>query len=211
MSNEVDLKELERRAFRSTFQDGIWDIFIGLAVLQFVFILFLNDLGLGDFWSSFAVLPVYIIALFLLRIGKKYITTPRVGIVKYGQARKKKLKKIIVICNIVLLIGLFAGLLSYVLFDKISSKWIFPMFFSITILLGFSLGAYFLDFTRLYVYGFLVSISIPVGELLYKYAGASHHGFPIVFGISGGSILIIGIAHFINFLKKYPKYNENVV
>ena len=33
MSQEIDLKQIERKAFRSTYQDGLWDIYIGLVVI----------------------------------------------------------------------------------------------------------------------------------------------------------------------------------
>jgi hypothetical protein len=31
MSTELNLKELERKAFRSFYQDGIWDIYLNTA------------------------------------------------------------------------------------------------------------------------------------------------------------------------------------
>ncbi|MFH1941178.1 MAG: hypothetical protein ABIL68_03660, partial [bacterium] len=66
MIQALDLKALEKKTFRSTFEDGLWDIFIGLIFLQFAVAPLLNDLGLGDFWSSFVFLPVYLIAMVLL-------------------------------------------------------------------------------------------------------------------------------------------------
>ena len=32
MTGDVNLKELEKKAFKSTFQDGLWDIQLGLNV-----------------------------------------------------------------------------------------------------------------------------------------------------------------------------------
>jgi len=33
MSTQLDLKQIERRAFRSTYQDGLWDLYFGLFVV----------------------------------------------------------------------------------------------------------------------------------------------------------------------------------
>ena len=33
MQPEINLKELERRAWRSVFQDGLWDIYLGLLLM----------------------------------------------------------------------------------------------------------------------------------------------------------------------------------
>ena len=35
--NTIDLQDLERKAFRSNFQDGLWDIFLGLMLVQMCF------------------------------------------------------------------------------------------------------------------------------------------------------------------------------
>ncbi|MCJ7813777.1 hypothetical protein MUP95_10735 [bacterium] len=64
MNALLNLKELEKKAFRSYFEDGLWDIFVGIILLQFFVIpLYISDLGLGDFWSAVIFLPVYMIAL----------------------------------------------------------------------------------------------------------------------------------------------------
>ena len=56
MTAEISLKEAERKVFKATFQDGMWDIFIGCIVLQFAIAPLLSS-KLGDFWSSVIFLP----------------------------------------------------------------------------------------------------------------------------------------------------------
>ena len=58
MSQEVDLKEAERKVFRSTFQDGLVEIMLGCIVLMFAIGPFLSPY-LGDFWSSAVFLPFW--------------------------------------------------------------------------------------------------------------------------------------------------------
>ena len=33
MSTSINLKEIERKAFRTTYQDGLWDMYFGLVVV----------------------------------------------------------------------------------------------------------------------------------------------------------------------------------
>ena len=35
MSESIDLKSLEKKAYRSVFNDGLWDLFIGMLILNF--------------------------------------------------------------------------------------------------------------------------------------------------------------------------------
>jgi hypothetical protein len=43
-----------------------------------------------------------------------------------------------------------------------------------------------------------------VGEWLYQTFGVSHHGYPIVFGISAGIIFLIGLFKLISFVQDNP-------
>ena len=38
MSNSLDLKNIEKKAFRATYQDGLWDIYMGGEVLCMSFL-----------------------------------------------------------------------------------------------------------------------------------------------------------------------------
>ena len=202
--NKISLKELERKAFRSVFQDGLWDIFIGLLLTQFVIALFLSERGLGDFWSSAVLFPIYMIILAGVMLLKKYVVAPRLGMVQFSKKRKSKFKKLILMTNIILVIGIIAGVF-FVDLSNLNIKWLAPATFSLILLIGFSVTAYLLDLTRFYVYGAMNSLAVAVGELLYQFAGASHHGFPVAFGVTSSIMIIVGIALLVNFLRKYPK------
>jgi hypothetical protein len=67
-----------------------------------------------------------------------------------------------------------------------------------------SIAAYFLDFWRLYIYGLLGGVSPLVGEWLYVNHNASHHGFPITFGITSGIMILTGMVVFIQLLLNNP-------
>ena len=58
MSQKISLKAAERKAFRTTYNDGLVDIFLGCFFLMFVIAPYLSA-SLGDFWSSAVFLPFW--------------------------------------------------------------------------------------------------------------------------------------------------------
>jgi len=203
MSQQISLKEMERTVFRSTFQDGLVDIFIGCFTSMFAIAPFLST-KLGDFWSSVIFLPIWAIVFLVLWLIKKHVVKPRVGTVNYGSWRKSRMIKFNVIIFFILVISLILGVLSFVKFDSMPG-WIHTARFSLIILIAFSVAAYFLDFTRLYLYGALLAFAPMIGELLYVYLKVPHHGFPITFGFASCLIMIPGLVIFIRLLREHPR------
>ncbi|MFX0177993.1 MAG: hypothetical protein ACFE85_17385 [Candidatus Hodarchaeota archaeon] len=204
MTENVDLKELERNAYRSTFQDGLWDIYIGMLFigwsLRYFGIIFSSIIGLT------IIFFYYTITFLIFFIGKKFIVVPRMGFVKFGPKRKADKRKLIIFASINTLILLvfflltIAGIFQNIQIDVI----IFPIFIGVCFIwLPLSVVAYFLKYNRLFLYSLIGGLSFILSELLYPFLGFPLNDF-LLFGISGGVIIIIGIVYFILFLKKYP-------
>ena len=208
MSEDLDLKVLEKKAYRSTFDDGIWDLFIGLIVLSISLgQLFGLVINLPEFWSI--IIPSLIcniLAFLIFYLGKKYITIPRIGYVKFGPKRKSKQLKLkiflllMLIVNVILFVLPLTGIINFVE--------IAPLFLSLLLGFGvftfpFCVIAYFLDYTRLYYYAFSVGIGYFLSEFLTPIVGYLLD-IIIIFGITGLIIVLIGLYYFIHFLKKYP-------
>jgi hypothetical protein len=51
MSQSISLKELERKAFRSTFQDGLWDMYLGFLLLMMGMGLVLRAFNTSVIWT----------------------------------------------------------------------------------------------------------------------------------------------------------------
>ena len=202
MSQKISLKETEQKVFKSAFQDGLWDILIGSFVLEFAIAPFLSR-SLGDFWSSAVFIPFWAIIFLVTRLVKKRVVIPRVGIVKFGSWRKARLIKFNIVTFVVGLVALALGILSSFSFDAVPG-WVHIARFSLIILVGFSVAAYFTSFTHLYLYGLLIAFSPLVGEWLYVYANAPHHGFPITFGITAGVAILVGLVKFVRLLRDHP-------
>jgi hypothetical protein len=202
MSQNISLKEAERKVFVTAFQDGLWDIFIGCFVLIFAVGPLLSTTALGDFWSSVAFLPFWAVVYLAIWLIRKFVVTPRIGLVKFGLSRKVKLSRFVTLAVIVSFLGLILGILSALISDKLG--WVVMTSFGLLVLTMFSVAAYFLDFARLYLYGALMALSPLVGEWLYINMRASHHGFPITFGTTAGIIISVGLIKFALLLRDHP-------
>lgn len=203
MSNEISLKETERKVFKTAFRDGLVDIGIGGFLLVFAIGPFVTPY-LGDFWATIVIfLPLWVILFPALWLIRKYVVTPRVGIVKYGPWRVSRMMRFNVLILIILVFSLILGVLSAVEFDTVPG-WIHAARFSLIFLLVFSVAGYFLDFARLYIYGMLIALAPMIGELLYQNLKVPHHGFPVTFGLASGLITLTGVILFVRFLRDHP-------
>lgn len=202
MQPPISLKSAERKAFQFTFADGLWDVLLGLFALQFA-IAPLWSKSLGDFWSSAVFLPIWGLGYLVIWLTRKYVVAPRIGTVSLGKVRQRKLRQFSLIMLVANVLIFVLGILAALNFSRIPGIG-FASLLSLFLLAGFSAAAYMLDYPRLYFYGLLLFAAPPVGEWLYANHGASHHGYPIVFGVSAGIMILTGLALFIRLLKNNP-------
>ena len=206
MTKDINLKEIERKAFRSTFQDGLWDLFLGFLLLIFAASALLSGLGISKSLHMAFLVAMQAVVLVGFIAGKKLITVPRMGLVKFGPKRKRKLTKV----KVVLLISVLMGVVFFVvtLFSMHNRpEWLNPLLlivaaWVVNCIVVFSLGAYFLDLPRLYAYGVLFAIPVPVDILLRKLTDLDLTF--IAFGVSALVILVVGTVMFVHFLRDYP-------
>jgi hypothetical protein len=208
MTPQISLKDAERKAFRATYNDGLWDILLGCIFLMWAIAPDLSA-SLGDFWSSAVFLPFWALVYLAIWLIRKYVVIPRIGSVKFGRARIAKLAKFTAVMLAVNIIALVLGFVAALNFGKVPGQ-LTSILFGMILLVGFSLAAYFLDFSRLYLYGLLVGLSPLVGEWLWTYGYATHHGFPITFGTAAGIMILVGLAVFIRLLHDNPVPTEEL-
>lgn len=197
----ISIKEADRKVFRTSFDDGLVDILISSVVLAYV-IAPLLSVYLGDFWSSAIFLPLWGAVYLIILWTRKNVIKPRAGVVKYGPLRKKKMT---LFTGIMLTLNVVFFILGLVAFVTPSGRgWTITLAFAGMVLISFTMAGYFLDVTRFYLYGLMLSGGFFVGEWLYQTYGVSHHGIPIVFGISTGIIFLIGLFKLITFVQDNP-------
>jgi hypothetical protein len=191
MTEEINLKEIERKAWTSYFEDGLWEFFFGA--------LFLLG-GIRSLTNNASYTLLLLVPILILPVGKKLITIPRLGHVKFGPARKLKQRRVIavltisVLATLLLLLPPHSGLsLAELPISPIMAGWIAVVF---------GLIAYYLGFRRLFAYGLLYALS----ELLWGQFGEPIG--PIVQAISGIVILLVGVVVLTRFVRRYPLPSE---
>jgi hypothetical protein len=210
MTENIDLKDLEKRAWRSTFQDGLWDIYFGLLFSGMGIYTIPQLFGLDDTLSLIMILMIWDFSLVpLLVIGKKLITIPRMGFVKFG--RKRVVKKVKLAIFLLFMVGLnviflflpFSGL--NIRLNAFTTMLIIGILF---ITVPICVVAYFLQFERLYLIAIMGGLGLSLAELLRPIVGSPLHSI-ITFGIVGGIITVWGIVILSRFLKEYPSPKKN--
>jgi hypothetical protein len=213
MNNEINLKELEKKAFRSTHQDGFWDIFLGLIMIAMGVSGTMSRLGVEETLGILIFVAIEILALTIMIAGKKYITVPRMGIIKPGAARKKKLHKVRVVLLISFIFGMILFILPFIIQSsggEVARPWYFiAVIFALNVLVVLSLLAYYMDYDRLYVIAVLFALTLPVREILNLYWNSPYINL-LAFGIPGAIVLVMGIFYLNKFLKSYELPKKEV-
>ena len=199
---------MEKKAWRTTFDDGVIDIYFGILIASF-----------GPSLALTEVLPIPLNALLgpiMIGLGlaffilsKKYLIKPRIGAVKFGRKRKVKKFRTLAVLSVSMML-----LLILFLFNLSNNEGNFNLPYLLEGLLFLTVPlcfvAYFLQFTRLYVYAVLLGSGFFLADI-------SSLIIPIPFNFLfsylslGGIIAIIGITYLIRFMKKYrlPKEVKN--
>lgn len=214
MSTNLDLKQIERKAFRSTYQDGLWDIYLGGIVVALAITLYRPAGGYTPN-NILVMLLIYAVIGGLFWAGKKLITVPRMGQVRFGPIRQRRKKTLAIVLGIIVafqtlfVLLTVGGWLNPVLGAKlfgfienanlerlgvaaVGSLFVGPSFLLI---------AYFTDFPRGYYIGVMMALAVFLMILVNK---------PIYPILIGGLIILPGLVLFIQFLRKYPLPQRDV-
>ena len=211
MNSQLNLKELERKAFRSTYQDGLWDMNMGLIVIGMALFVFRPDEGYGARNIIMMVLS-FSLANLVFWVGKKFVTVPRMGQVSFGPLRKQKNRTLAIIMGAIVLVQTgfvlltAAGWLNAGFGAKLSSllggspeRMLVAALGSLFVGPPMILIAYFSDFTRGYYIAVLMALAVFLMILF------NQPIYPILIGVV---IFAPGVVLFVRFLHKYPLHRE---
>ncbi len=210
MSDMLDLKRLEKKAFRATHQDGLWDIYMGGIVMS------MAALAYAEASEAFPLLRFTIflcglgVSLLIFWAGKKYITTPRLGQVKFGPQRQRRKRTLVLVLSGIVFVQ--AVILIGTIFLWNNPQWAERLGFGqvnpdlerlIVAVIGMmfvgpsiALISYFNDFMRGYYIAFIVSLG--VFALIW-------FGKPIYLIAAGLLIAVPGVILFVRFLREHPQ------
>ncbi len=207
MAHRINLKDLERKAWRSVFQDGLWDIYLGLLLLAMAIGTLLSDTSLSKVQQYLIYLGLIVLGMVVLWAGKRFVTVPRMGRVKCGPSGKSRRRKARVLLSISVLVGLMLIVFVWTVAkggftDGLPLKLFIPAVWAVNMLLVFGLGAYFLDYDRLYLIAVMYALPVPVDFALDEFAGIKLGFF--AFAVPAVVILTMGLIVFVRFLRDHP-------
>lgn len=212
MSKSIDLKALEKKAWRSVFQDGLWDIYLGILLMAFAVSAWLDTLSISEDLRMGIYIGVMLFAMLVLGVGKRFITIPRMGRVKFGVKRKKMQNY----TRLVLLFSVVVGLIMYWVTASIyagesggifSMRWLMPLVWVLNIVIVAGAAAYFLEYDRLYIIGLLYALTVPL-DFVIKIATQVDVGM-YIFLVAGLIILLMGSVYLYRFMRDHKPLNLN--
>jgi hypothetical protein len=220
MSNQMNLKEAERKAFRlSTSQDGLYDTFLGLFIMLLSITPWLDENGMRTPWNIILVEGIAFAILLGVLAIKKFVVAPRIGQVRFGAERKNRMKRLaigmaIIFILTVVLFGMTVRAIYFgePLVDKpIQSN--FPLDIvhtgaGIFIFAIFSVIGYINDYPRMYIYGLLFGLGYVISTTLQDITGNPLY-WP--WALAGLCAAVTGLLLFTQFLQSYPVPKESAL
>jgi len=211
------MKEAEKQIFRmATFDDGIWEIFLGL------FFTLLSTYNITRALLGPVINAVYILSTLFLLVGvvwvaKHRITLPRVGFVKFGENTKRTIRTgsyitwALVIITFGFLILTAKNWITEPAWEGLP-RWLtdfdVDLVFALVITAVFVWAGYTLGLPRFYLHGVLLGAGNFISTVLHVYQGVDFQ-WPLAIG----SVIIIAIGGTVlsKFLRAYPINPEEAV
>jgi hypothetical protein len=193
--NNINLKNLERKAYLSYHEDGILDLFIGFNILLFGLWMFADMVYLAGAFVTIST-PIY-------TQMKKQITIPRLGYVKFAPSRTAKSQKTILMLVIAGFLAFIPGVFLFITTDMGMQA---PIQFLIDygmIIIGvagmvlITIVAHLTELRRLNAYTVLFLVLFVTGHFL---------SLPFMYYLMvlGTVILVSGAYLLIRFQRNYP-------
>lgn len=197
MSEKLVMKDIERRVYMFYTEDGLIDLAIGLVILGFGGLLFLDFSG---FTGVLGLVPVG-----LWYLGKRVITMPRIGIIQPDKAMGRRLAGFL---STMVVIGAGVGVMAFLLAGTGSqlSDGHPLMMFALVLSLAISALGLVMKVGRLYFYAILVFLAFSIGEGVNGMVEGPDF-FLLSVICTGIIILLTGTGVLFRFLQKYPVVN----
>jgi hypothetical protein len=198
MKQNINLHKLEKDTLTAIFQTGLVEIEIGL-------IFTVSSLAMIFDNISYIISIFYFVPAVFIFIALRSIAYPRMGIVKFTKKRvRKRLAALITITiALVLIISLrFLGL------SDTASGLFSPRLVISSIIFVICLSiAYSLDYTRMYIYAFLLVGTFNLSEEIREHSWRiSENGYAYL--LAAIILLTTGIIYLVRFLKTHPLPEE---
>ncbi len=197
MSQPIDLNAIERKVFSAQFRDGLQDIQLGLLLLGAWFLLVDFTGGSNLFREAMPIYLLYCVVIGSIPwLGRRWITTRRMGTMKPGTERKLKIKKSAVILALIVAIQAFLVLLQVMGIVRLDGgRLLFALGAGSIVFLPIAILAHRNSFLRGYIHAAVVGVTVTLIILF-------DTGAPLLY--SGAVITLMGLIIFIRFMIQHP-------
>jgi len=197
MKPELTLEQMERGAWLRIFEDGIWDIALGLLLVAF---------GLSVITGmTAAVMGSVVIGLASVAGVKKAITEPRIGRVRFRGRRGRRLGNVTWLLAALSIAGVLVFLFITWTAQGAAPVWALAIrdHFLIVIALiwggAVAFGGWLLNLPRFYMHGLIISSALTGSDL------ADGYSLGVALLACGGLIVLFGLVLLIRFVRRYPR------
>lgn len=211
MTTLPDLKQLEKDTFRRFYEDGLMDIFFGMMLVTMAAGTFLTD-RLDSEWMGMTLMLVVAISLVtVLQVQRKRLLRDRLGQFVPGPGRRKKIR----LTRLALLASVAVGVVMFIVLasmsndrvDIVSIEIVLPVVWFLNAVVVLGAMAHFLDVPRLYLYGFLFGVALPLlilPDVLWDVR------IPAWIAFGGPGVVMVAIGAFLltRFLSNYPPLEQ---
>jgi hypothetical protein len=199
MKQDVDLKQIERKAWTAYFHDGLTDLYGGFILLGF---------GLSMLTGQISWMALMLVGTALLW-ARKRITYPRMGHVRFSPQREARSKRSRLLAGIAIAGTFLLGAILFVLvwtggLPQWLEAWLTDyLLVALAVLVGalIAIGAYLMRVARFYAYAVLMFAAFAVGQWL-----NTSDGLPVT--IAAGVILLCGLVVLMRFVRNCPKPSD---
>lgn len=212
--NNINLKQLEKRIYQHTFEDGLLEIIMGIW-LGILSVYFWVDWSLAQPTTTIYMLLMLGLPLSLgpgLRLLKKGITAPRIGYMKYPDNKKTRKQRLIMVTIGLIAILLMGAIAFWAVFSglQVNMAWLSGILFFIAAIYaaGFFYMAAYYQIPRFYIVG---SILILVGFTVSLMQVDFMLGLLCLTITTGVLCFLSGLVTLIGFLRNNPVVEEAMV
>jgi hypothetical protein len=203
MSQQTDLKTLERKLYTRYFDDGILDMLLGYYLFWGGLFQILSDRIATDSARIVIMLLGFVLICPVFLLAKHNITIARLGLVEFGESRRKQRTRLIAFMVIMVLATAALVILTASQGSTADSDLLIPRGSPVgPIFVGcfvaFIIGgvALFMNFDRMLIWAGIFGVSYMIGMLL-------DTSVPHLAG--GGIIIVVGAVYLVKFLQRYPR------
>lgn len=202
-----DLKALERRAFSKFYEDGLFDILLGLMMVVIAFGALIQDWFDSELAGFAVMLGTAIVLVSAFTVVRARVVRPRLGDFRPRPERRRRITatRLVLLGSVLLGVAVVAivGVAGGTGTPPTTVEVLLPVvwFVNATVVLG--LMAYLLDVPRFALYGVLFGLVGPVliwPDVLWD----ARVSPPLAFGILATPILATGAWKLVHFLRTYP-------